>query len=199
MALLLRLLRELGLAFVGSALLGLYVTRGIGALGDGRLGALASAFGWPMLVEYAVMAGCAWFYTRTFRRALVRAAELTPAEAVKAAISAHRLPIRVGLTALAVTMAGTLLVLSPTFAAGQAPDLAAVGVAVGLAIAVLVGMLGYSTASSKVAREIEGLGKEAETGLRGSVHGKILVSSLGLFFIALLLVGATSYAQYRVE
>jgi methyl-accepting chemotaxis protein len=199
MALLLRLLRELGLAFTGSALLGLFVTRGVGALGGERVTALRTAFTWPFLLEYLVMAGFAVLYTRTFRRALAGAATLTREEAVKAAVSAHRLPIRIGLTTLAVSTAGTLAVTGSTLASGEAPDLALAAIAVGVAIALLVGMLGYSTASSKVAREIEGLGSGAETGLRGSVRGKILVSSLGLFFIALLLIGSTSYVRYRVE
>jgi methyl-accepting chemotaxis protein len=199
MALLLRLLRELGLAFLGSALLGLYVTRGVSALGEERVTALRTAFTWPVLVEFLVMAGFAWAYTRTFRAALARSGELTREEAVKAAISAHRLPIRVGLTAFGIATAGTLAVTGPTLASGHATDLALVSVAVGVATALLVGMLGYSTAASKIAREIEGLGSAAETGLRGTVHGKILVSSLGLFFIALLLIGSTSYARYRVE
>jgi methyl-accepting chemotaxis protein len=199
MALLLRLLRDIGLAFLGSALLGYVVIYGVDPLGGERLSALRQAFTWGALIELAITAGVAWAFTRTFRRALARGAELPREAAVAAAVSAHRLPIRMGLTALAVATAGTFVVLAPAFAQGDAPDLAWAGVAIGVATALLAGMLCYSTSASKIARAIEGLGPGAETGLRGTVRGKILVSNLGLFFIALLLVGSTSYARYRTE
>jgi methyl-accepting chemotaxis protein len=199
MALLLRLLRDLCLAFVGSALLGLYVTRGVGPLGTEQLTALRYAFTWAVLPELALVAGFAWLFTRTFRQSLLRGAELTREEAVKAAISAHRLPIRTGITVVLISSGGTIAVMARTFAAGRTTDLALAGVAVGVSVALLAGMLGYSIAASQVARAIEGLGPEAETGLRGTVQGKILVTALGLFLIATLLVGATSYAHHRVE
>ncbi len=199
MALLLRLLRDIGLAFLGSALLGWYVTRGVNPLGSEQVSSLRSAFTWVAALEYAVAAGAALLYTRAFRRALARAAALTREEAVYAAISAHRLPIRMGLTVLFVATAGILLVSSPALQTGDAPDLAWAGVAVGVATALLAGMLSYSASASLIAGEIEGLGPGAETGLRGSVRAKILVACLGVFFIALLLVGATGYTRYRAD
>ena len=199
MALLLRLLRDIGLAFLGSALLGWYVTRGVNPLGSEQVSSLRDAFTWAAVVEYALAAGAAWLFTRSFRRALARAGALTREEAVEAAISAHRLPIRMGLTVLFVAAAGILLVSSPALRAGDAPDLAWAGVAVGVATALLAGMLSYSASASVIAGEIEGLGPGAETGLRGSVRAKILVVCLGVFFIALLLVGATGYTRYRAD
>jgi methyl-accepting chemotaxis protein len=199
MALLLRLLRDVGLAFIGAAILGSYVTRGASPLGGAHLGVFDAAFTWGALAEFALAAGAAWIFTRTFRAALARGGALTKEEAVAAAVSAHRLPIRMALTTTAIVAAGTVALAWPALRAGDAPDLAWAGVAVGFADALLVGMLGYAAASGKIARAIEGLGPEAETGIRGSVRGKILVACLGVFFIAALLVGATSYARYRIE
>jgi len=199
MALFLRLLRDVGLAFLGAALLGLYVTRGVSPLGTEQLSSLRFAFTWGALAEYALVAVAAWFYTRTFRRAIARAGTLTREEAVRTAVSAHRLPVRMGLTAFAVVGGGILLRSARALGGGDAPDLALAGAAIGLADALLVGMLCYSSSASKIAREIEGLGSGAETGLRGTVRGKILVACVGVFLIALLLVGATSYARYRGE
>jgi methyl-accepting chemotaxis protein len=198
MALLLRLLRDIGLALLGSALLGWYVTRGVNPLGSEQVASLRVAFTWAVLVEYALAAGAAWLYTLTFRRALERAGSLTREEAVAATISAHRLPIRTGFTVLGIASAGVLVVSWPALGGG-APDLAWAGVAIGVATALLAGMLTYSAASSGIAGEIERLGPAAETGLRGSVRAKILVASLGVFLIALMLVGATSYARYRAD
>jgi methyl-accepting chemotaxis protein len=198
MALLLRLLRDIGLALLGSALLGWYVTRGVNPLGSEQVASLRVAFTWAALVEYALAAAAAWLYTLTFRRALERAGSLTREEAVAAAISAHRLPIRAGLTVLGIASAGVLVVSWPALGGG-APDLAWAGVAIGVATALLAGMLTYSAATSGIAGEIERLGPAAETGLRGSVRAKILVACLGVFLIALMLVGATSYARYRAD
>jgi methyl-accepting chemotaxis protein len=198
MALFMRLLRDVGLAYLGAALLGFFVTRGADPLGSDQLAALRFAHTWAALVAFVFTGGAAWFYTRTFRRALERAGGLTQAEATRAAISAHRLPIRMGLTALGFSSAG-ILVLSLPALRGDAPDLALAGVAVGLATSTLVAMLSYSSAASRIAREIERLGHGAETGLRGSVGGKILIACLGVFLIALLLIGATSYVHYRSD
>jgi methyl-accepting chemotaxis protein len=199
MALYLRLLRDTGLAFLGAALLGFYVTRVSTPLGGEGLATLRLAHTWGSLAAFALTAAAAWLYTRTFRRALARAAELTPAEAVTAAISAHRLPIRMGITALLVSLGASLAAAAPGLAGHDAPDLAWGGVAVGAATALVVGMLCYSSAASKIAREIERIGPGAEAELRGSVRGKILVACLGTFLIALLLVGATGYARYRLD
>lgn len=196
MALFLRLLRDTGLAYFGASLLGYYVTHDVTAPGSVEASTLQLAYTWATLVEFAITGAAAWFFTRTFRRALAKPGGLTREEGIRAAISAHRLPIRMGLTALGVSSAGILLV-SASALRGDAPDLAWGGVAVGLATALLVGMLLYSSSASKVAREIEGLGPGADTGLRGSVRAKILIACVGVFLIALLLVGATGYARYR--
>jgi methyl-accepting chemotaxis protein len=195
---LVRLLRDTGLAFLGAALFGHFVTRGLTLPGGGafavtRLWAALSGLG-----GFAITGVAAWFYTRTFCRALSRAAELTRPEVARAAVSAHRLPIRMGLTALGVSGAGAFLTFLPGLR-GDAPDLAWGGIAIGLAAGLMVGMLSYSAASATIAREIEGLGTGAEADLRGSVRGKILVACVGVFLIALLLVGATGYARYRAD
>jgi methyl-accepting chemotaxis protein len=199
MAFLLRLLRDVGLAFLGAALLGSFVTQGGAPVAAANLGASRIAFGWAILAEFAVVAAAAVLYTRAFRRATARAAHLTREEALRASLSAHRLPIRMGLTAVAVVTLGTLAASWRALAGGDAPDLAWAGMAVGFADAVLVGMLSYSASSVRIARAIEDLGTLAEAGLRGSVRFKILVSSLGVFVITLLLAGATSYTRYRSD
>src|SRR5512133_913777 len=198
MALLLRPLRDIGLAFLGSALLGWYVTRGVNPLGSEQIASLHVAYTWAVLVEYALAAGAAWLYTLAFRRALERAGSLTREEAAVAAVSAHRVPLLTGFTVLGVASAGVLIASWPALGGG-APDLAWAGVAIGVATALLAGMLTYSAAASGIAGEIEGLGPAAETGLRGSVRAKILVACLGVFLIALMLVGATTYARYRAD
>jgi methyl-accepting chemotaxis protein len=198
MALFLRLLRDIGLAFLGAALLGFVALRDAELLGGQQLDALRAAHRWATLVELALTVGAAWIYTRTVRRALARGGDLGREEAVKAAISAHRLPIRMGLTALGISVAGTLLIADRT-AEGGAPDLALAGVAIGVATALVVGMLSYSSSASEIARVIEGLGPGAEAGLRGSVQRKILIACVGVFLIALLLVGATGYVRHRAE
>ncbi|HSM94058.1 MAG TPA: methyl-accepting chemotaxis protein [Anaeromyxobacteraceae bacterium] len=198
MGLLLRLLRDTGLALVGSALLGAFVTRGVDALGAEHVSSLRLAFTWAVPVELALVAAAAWVYTLRFRRALARASSLTREEAVAAAVSAHRLPIRMGLTVLGVASAAVLAVSWPALD-GDAPDLAWAGIGVGVATALLAAMLSYSASASGIAGEIEGLGPAAETSLRGSVRFKILVVCVGVFCVALLLVGPTGYARYRAD
>lgn len=199
MALLWRLLRDVGLAYLGAALLGFLASSDVvDQLGGEQLATLRLAHTWGALAEFAVSAAAAWLYTRTFRRALARAGELGREEAVEAAISAHRLPIRMGLTTLGVAALGILLA-SARALEGDAPDLALGGVAIGLGTGLLVAMLSYSSSVTEVAREIERLGPGAEARLRGSVRWKILIACVGVFLIALLLVGATSYVRHRSE
>jgi len=197
MALLWRLLRDVALAYLGAAILGFIATRGVG-LGGEVLSAARLAHTWVALGELALAGAAAWLYTRTFRQALLRAGELKREEAVRAAVSAHRLPIRMGLTLLAINVAGILLT-SWRALDGDAADLALAGVAIGVATALLVGMLAYSAAASEIGREIERLGPGAEAGLRGSVQRKIMIACVGVFLIAMMLAGATSYARHRAE
>src|SRR5574341_2353623 len=154
MALFLRLLRDVGLAYLGAAILGFVVTRGIDPLGSDQLSTLRLAYTWAVLVEFLLTAAAAWRYTSTFRRALARAASLPPEEALRAAISAHRLPIRMGLTVLAISVSGILAV-SWRLLRSDAPDLALSGVAIGVATSLLVAMLCYSSAASRIARDID--------------------------------------------
>ncbi|MGB8933380.1 MAG: hypothetical protein WCC48_19210, partial [Anaeromyxobacteraceae bacterium] len=113
MAPFLRLMRDISLAFLGSALLGWYVTRGVSPLGSELVTSLRVAFTWAVPVELALSAGAAWLFTRTCRSAVARAAALTREEAVAAAISAHRLPVRMGLTVLGLSALGVLLLSWP--------------------------------------------------------------------------------------
>ncbi len=138
MALLWRLLRDVGLAYLGAALLGFLASSDVvDQLGGEQLATLRLAHTWGVLLEFAVSAAAAWLYTRTFRRALARAGELGREEAVEAAISAHRLPIRMGLTTLGVAVLGIVLA-SARALEGDAPDLALGGVAIGLGIGATV-------------------------------------------------------------
>jgi methyl-accepting chemotaxis protein len=197
MAILLRLLRELVLAFVGVGALGLFVARSFGAPGEAGPTDVRTLFTWPLAVELAACALLAWIFTRTFRAAAARARELSRDDVARATISVHRLPIRMGLGTMGIVAAGAAAVMAPAFSRGDAPDLAAAGIALGLAAAILLGMLSYSSASARVGAALEALGPAAEAGLRGSVRGKILTTSFGLFFVAVLLVGASSYARFR--
>jgi methyl-accepting chemotaxis protein len=121
----------------------------------------------------------------------------TGTAAAATAHSAHRLAARLATTnalvwGLLALAAGTWL-----YGRGHPADLAAAAGAVGLAAAVLAGMMAYSAGGTAAARTLAELGSGVEFREQGTVRGKILSLGYGLVTVAVLLFAASGYLRFR--
>ncbi|HET7753389.1 MAG TPA: methyl-accepting chemotaxis protein [Anaeromyxobacteraceae bacterium] len=193
-----RLTVEACAAVLGLLVLGLLVCVRAAPLTPAQADALRAAVPLAAIVS-AVAAGAVLLaFSRRFHAALDRGGELERAERRRAAVRALRFPSRFSFVVLGLGAAFVAVLIAVLLRAGLPPDLAAAGAAAGLAFVITAAMLVYSAAATNLARALVALGP-VDIRERGTVRGKVLVVGFGLIAVTALLLGAFSYACFRVD
>jgi methyl-accepting chemotaxis protein len=193
------LLRKILVAVVLAQLVAWWMAAGVFPLSPAQVAAMRPVFAVGAVVQCALVALAAALLTSPLRRALALGGPLPGAAGRAVAAAAHRLPDRLSAAVLLAGAAFLALVVVALQRLAVPADIAAAGVAVGVAATILGAMAVYTLGASAAARVLEALGPSAEAEVQGTVRGKILVVGFGLNTIALLLFAATGYVRYRAD
>ena len=191
-----RLLRNLLAVLAAGSLVGWYVYRTAFPIGPDVRDALRTAFLAGIAAELAFAAAAIARVSSPLRRAAAAAWKVGEEEGAAALRAGHRLPVRAAVIVALASFLTTSAAVLAMRAKGLPTDLALAAAAVGVAAAILSGMLAYSAASSAAARASVELGAR-DVAVRGTMRGKILVLGFGLNTIGVLLFAATGYVRYR--
>jgi methyl-accepting chemotaxis protein len=191
-----RLLRNVLAVLAAGSLVAWWVYGTVFPNGPAGEDALRTAFLAGIAAQLAVAAAAIALVSEPLRRAASAGWNVGPEESAAAVRAGHRLPVQASVIAVLASAAAISAPVLAMRAQGLPADLALAAAAVGVATAILSGMLAYSAASSAAARASVELGAR-EVAARGTVRGKILVLGFGLNTIGVLLFAATGYVRYR--
>lgn len=158
--------------------------------------ALDAAFAVGIAVQLAVVTAALARVSAPLRRAAATRWSVGAAESAAAAEAGHWLPARASAIVVLASVATSSAAVLAMRWRGMPPDLALAAAAVGVASAILSGMLAYSLSAAAAARASVQLGPR-DVAVRGTVRGKILVLAFGLNTIGVTLFAATGYVRYR--
>jgi methyl-accepting chemotaxis protein len=157
--------------------------------------ALRTAFLAGIAAQLAIAAAVLARASAPLRRAS-GGGSLAADECAAAVRACHRLPVYASTVVVLASALGSAAAVLAMRGGGMPPDLALAAGAVGVAAAILSGMLAYSAAASAAARASAELGAR-DVAARGTVRGKILVLGFGLNTVGVLAFAATGYVRYR--
>jgi methyl-accepting chemotaxis protein len=193
-----RLLRNVFPVLAGGSLVAWYVYRIAFPMGPGVQEALDAAYAVGVVVQLGAVAAALARISAPLRRAAAERWSVSSEESAAALEAGHRLPARAAATVFLASAATTSAAVLAMRSRGMPPDLATAAAALGVASAILSGMLAYSIASAAAARASVQLGPR-DVAVRGTVRGKILVLAFGLNTIGITLFAATGYVRYRSD
>ena len=193
-----RLLRDLFLMLAAGSFAGWWVYRLVFPMGAGVREAFDLAFAIGVPVQLAAVGAAVAWVSGPLRRAAAARWSLSAEESAAALEAGHWLPARAAATVVLAHAAATSAAVMAMRSRGMPPDLATAAAAVGVAGAILWGMLAYSIASSSAARASVQLGPR-DVAVRGTVRGKILILAFGLNTVGVTLFAATGYVRYRSD
>jgi methyl-accepting chemotaxis protein len=191
-----RLLRNVLAALAAGSLVAWYFFQTAFPLSPAIQEALRTAFLAGVAFQLAVVTAAIARVSAPLRRAAAAGWNVAPEESAATVRAGHRLPVQAAAIVLAASTLAIAAAVLAMRAEGMPPDLALAAAAVGIATAILSGMLAYSAASSAAASASVKLGAR-DVAARGTVRGKILVLGFGLVTIGVLLFAATGYVRYR--
>jgi methyl-accepting chemotaxis protein len=191
-----RLLRNVLAVLAAGSLVAWYVYRTAFPISPALQEALRTAFLAGIAFQLAVVTAAIARVSAPLRRAAAAGWNVGPEESAAAVRAGHRLPAQASAIVVAASTVAISAAVLAMRADGMPPDLALAAAAVGIATAILSGMLAYSAASSAAARASVELGAR-DVAASGTVRGKILVLGFGLNTIGVLLFAATGYVRYR--
>ncbi|MGC3997900.1 MAG: methyl-accepting chemotaxis protein [Anaeromyxobacter sp.] len=152
------------------------------------------------LAQLGLAAVACWALLRPIEAALDDLEGIDERTARLAAVGCHALALRV---ALLLFVSGLVVVLATGAAlvtyAELGLDTALAGGAVGLAAALLQGLLAYAFCSATMTQVVVPLAERVEVVVRGTVREKILALGFGIATVVLLLCSAPSYVRYRAD
>ena len=171
---------------------------GIGSPGEPRALVLSAAATW--LLEYLVLLLALRARAPSLSRALEGRGEQDAALLSSATADAVRLPAFVSLALFIAGSAGTVLTVVAALVTRRLPEdvaLALVGFGIGLAL--LGAQLAFAFTARATPDLVSRLGGPADTGVSGTLRGKILVLGVGIGAMAVLLLSPLGYLRHRQE
>jgi methyl-accepting chemotaxis protein len=138
-------------------------------------------------------------WSRPLLRVVAAAGKVAEPEKLAAALAGARLPARVGGSALVLGIATTAAATALLGRAGVPGDLLTAGAGLGVAGALLAGLVAHAATASAASEAVDSLGPRADFGVRGTLRGRVLVFALGLDTVAVLLFAASGYARHRAD
>lgn len=191
--------RNVALAVLFSTFLAWFLTAQVFVLDGAQELVLGKTLAAIAGIAIAIDVAAAWWLAAPLRRAGAATPGNPAADVPEDVGAAMRLPFRLAAIVFASSSAATAVTMLRVRSAMSADDLVLAAAGVGVACALLAGLLAYALGASYVAEQGERLGVGAAAARPGTVRSKILALGLGLDTIALVLLAACAYGRYRLD